>query len=152
MVAGIRYHLMAAGVDVTHEATKGALLLSSDDSHLVNGIFDVDRMIAMLSDTVQQALADGYQGLFATGDMTWEFGAEKNFARLLEYERALEAFFQRTPALRGVCQYCEDTLPTHAVQDALISHRALYINETLSRINQLYSSETVIAEAAGGTL
>lgn len=148
MVAGVRYYLTAAGVDVTQEVNRGALVLSSDNSHLIDGIFDADRMIEMLADTVEHALADGYKGLFATGDMTWEFGPEKNFVKLLEYERALEQLFQKTPALRGVCQYREDTLPSRAVQDALLSHQAVYINETLSRMNPSYSPHDSVAFAA----
>jgi hypothetical protein len=31
-------------------------------------------MMAKLEDAVTQALADGYKGLWATGDMGWEFG------------------------------------------------------------------------------
>lgn len=148
MVAGVRYYLTAAGVDVTQEVNRGALVLSSDNSHLIDGIFDADRMIEMLADTVEHALADGYKGLFATGDMTWEFGPEKNFVKLLEYERALEQLFQKTPALRGVCQYREDTLPSQAVQDALLSHQAIYINETLSRMSPSYSPSGSTASAS----
>lgn len=145
MVAGMRYYLADAGVDPMREATRGALVLTSDVSHLVDGHFDIDRMIAMLADTVERALADGYQGLFATGDMTWEFGDEKSFVKLLEYEHALEELFQKTPALRGVCQYCADTLPANAIQDALLSHPAVYINETLARINPSYSPTATAA-------
>ncbi len=71
--------------------------------------------------------------------MTWEFGEERNFSALLEYDRALEDLFRRTAALRGVCQYCEDTLPVQVVRDGLTSHQMVFINETLSRINPLYS-------------
>lgn len=45
----------------------------------MNGVFDVARMLGMLADAVNDALAHGYAGLWATGDMTWELGSEKNF-------------------------------------------------------------------------
>ncbi len=35
-------------------------------------------MLHKLEDALDQALSDGYKGLWATGDMTWEFGSEKN--------------------------------------------------------------------------
>src|ERR1043165_1060819 len=64
MVAGIRSQLYSTGTDVSNEVARGALVLGSDDSHLVDGRFDVDRMIEMLETAVQAALADGYAGLY----------------------------------------------------------------------------------------
>jgi MEDS: MEthanogen/methylotroph, DcmR Sensory domain len=139
MVAGMRSYLAAAGLDVAQEVSSGSLVLSSDASHLVNGRFDVDRMLGMLADAVNEAVVEGYTGLWATGDMTWEFGSEKNFGKLLEYECGLEEMFGSHPALSGVCQYHQDTLPDNALHVALSRHRALYVNETLSRINPFYS-------------
>src|SRR5690349_17489909 len=63
MVAGIRSHLAAAGLDVPAAVQKGSLVLSSDQSHLLNGRFDVGRMLQMLKDALRQAFTDGYQGL-----------------------------------------------------------------------------------------
>ena len=79
MVAGLRSFLLAAGVDVPHEIMKGSLVLSSATGHLLNGRFDVDHMLSMLNQAVDQALDAGYKGLWATGDMSWEFGPEKTF-------------------------------------------------------------------------
>src|SRR5690242_3502852 len=56
MVAGMRSHLTAAGVDVMKETERGALILSSDQGHLLNETFDVDGMLAMLGNALNQAL------------------------------------------------------------------------------------------------
>ena len=63
----------------TKEVTQGNLVLSSDQGHLENGGFDVDRILKLLSDAVDQALNEGYKGLFVTGDMGWAFGPERDF-------------------------------------------------------------------------
>ncbi len=134
MIAGIRSYLAAAGVDVAREVEKGSLVLSSDQGHLENGHFDADRMLQGLETAVHQALSEGYQGLWATGDMTWEFGSKDEMSKLLEYEWKLEDLFRRQPCLSGICQYHVDTLP----QD----------NETLSRLNPHYSTrEAYCADA-----
>jgi hypothetical protein len=86
MVAGIRSYLAATGLDLNEQTQKGALVISSTQEHLVDGRFDVDRMIARLIAAVQQSERDRYAGLWASGDMAWEFGPERNFAKLLEYE------------------------------------------------------------------
>jgi hypothetical protein len=139
MVAGMRSYLAAAGVDVAKEVEEGNLVLTSDRSYLVNGTdFDPESMIQSLEDMIEQALADGYDGLWATGDMTWEFGPSKDFSKLVEYEWRLEELFRRRPQLGGICQYHAETLPREVLQKGLLVHRGLFINETLSLINPHY--------------
>lgn len=139
MVAGMASCLAAQDIDVAHEVSKNSLVLSSDRSHLSNGNFDVDEMIGKLEDAVRQALKDGYKGLWATGDMSWEFGSERNLQKLLRYERELEELFRRQPLLCGICQYHGDLLPHEILGHSLLTHRAVFINETLSRINPQYA-------------
>ena len=87
MVAGIKSQLAANGVDVQQSITNGSLVLSSEQSHLLGDWqFDISSMIGSLERALQQALKGGYQGLWATGDMTWEFGPSKDLTKLLEYE------------------------------------------------------------------
>lgn len=138
MVAGMRSCLAAAGTDVPNEIMKGRLVLSSDETHLVNGRFDIDRMLGMLKNGLDQALNGGYQGLFATGDLSREFGPEQDFSQLLEYEWRLEEFFHANPALSGICQYHADTLPPKVLRQGLLTHPSIYINTTLSRLNPHY--------------
>ena len=139
MVAGMRSCLAAAGVDVVKEVGEGDLVLTSDRDYLINGTdFDPQSMIQSLEDMLEQALTDGYTGLWATGDMTWEFGPAKDFSKLVEYEWRLEELFRRRPQLGGICQYHSDTLPRDVLQKGLLVHRGLFINETLSLINPHY--------------
>ena len=138
MVAGMRSHLAAAGVDIPQQVKKTSLVMSSDQDHLVDGRFDVDRMMHTLGDAVRQAVKDGYAGLWATGDMTWELGPQRDFSKLLEYEWRLEAFFRTYSALSGVCQYHADTLPRKVLRQAVLTHPSIFINETLSLINPRY--------------
>ncbi len=138
MVAGLRSALYAAGLDVERETAQGSLVLSADSSHLVDGRFDVERMIDTLDVAVKTALADGYAGLFATGDMSWEFGSEQELSKLLQYEWRLEQLFRKHAALSGICQYHCNLLPREAVREGLVSHASLFINETISRLNPHY--------------
>lgn len=148
MVAGIRCYLAAVGIDIAHEVDKTSLVLSSDQGHLINGHFDIDRMMHTLEDAMGQALDNGYDGLWATGDMTWEFGPEKDFSRLLEYEWRLEEFFRKHRALGGICQYHADTLPREVLRQGLLAHSSIFVNETLSRINPHYFRADPYSEQA----
>jgi MEDS: MEthanogen/methylotroph, DcmR Sensory domain len=143
MVAGMCSYLAAAGVDVAYETARTSLILSSEPEHLENGRFDVDRMIQSLQDSVDRALQDGYEGLWATGDITWEFGSERDFSRLIEYEWRLEELFRQRRQLGGICQYHTDTLPHEVVRSGLHTHPQLFISETLTLINPDYLSPDI---------
>ncbi|MFY9742375.1 MAG: MEDS domain-containing protein [Candidatus Sulfotelmatobacter sp.] len=145
-VAGMSSYLAAAGIDVADELSKAHLVFSSDQSRLPGGGFDVDEMIGKIDDATVQALTDGYKGLWATGDMSWEFGSERNLAKLLKYERQLEELFRRQPMLCGICQYHSDLLPHETLRQGLLAHRAVFINETLSRVNPHYTETDSILD------
>lgn len=134
MVSGIRSTLFAMGFDVVSETEKGRLVLSSDPV-TTDGKFDMDVMLEQLEDSINQAVHDGYKGLWVSGDMTWEFGAWRDFSSLMEYELHLEELFSRRKELCGICQYHKDTLPESVMRTALHVHPSIVINETLFRIN-----------------
>lgn len=138
MVDGMRAYLTSSGLDVHDAVVSGRLILSSGHDHLVNGEFDPQRMLRLLKDAYDGALKDGHAGLWASGDMAWEFGPERDFDKLVQYERALEVFFHAHPNLQGVCQYHADVLPGDVVKNGLAVHPAIYVNDTLSRINAQY--------------
>ncbi len=138
MVAGLKSYLFAAGVDVPYEVARTSLILSSEQSHLKSGHFDTEELLCTLEDALNQALSDGYQGLWATGDMTWELGPDRDLDKLLEYEWRLEKLFKKYPSLSGICQYHANSLPHEMVAHSLLIHPALFINETLTRVNPRY--------------
>jgi hypothetical protein len=120
---------------------------------LAHGHFDADRMPQSLEGAVRDGLRDGYQGLWATGDMTWEFGSRREFRKLLDYEWKLEDLFRRQPCISGICQYHIDTLPQDAVRSGLLAHPSIFINETLSRLNPYYvTSEAYSAKTRSPAL
>ena len=138
MVAGLRSHLAAGGVDVAREVAKSRLILSSDQAHLINGSFNMDLMLKALENLLNNALRDRHTGLWAVGDMTWELGMETDPARLLEYEWRLEKMFRQRPELSGICQYHADTLPRALMRQSLLVHPSVFVNQTLSLINPHY--------------
>ena len=137
MVAGMRSTLAALGVDVALEASASRLILSCEPV-TSGGDFDIEAMLNKLEDSLNQALNDGYKGLWASGDMTWEFGPKKDFSRLLEYEFRLEELFRKRKELWGVCQYHKDTLPQDVMRKSLLIHPGVFISDTLTRINPHY--------------
>jgi hypothetical protein len=139
MVAGLRSHLAQIGVDVARETAKNSLVFSSELSHLSEDqTFDVDRMIATLEDALHQTLRDGYVGLWASGDVAWEFGPKVDFGQLAQYEMRLEDFICTHAEISGICQYHASVLPPDAMQTGHEMHPSFFINETQSRLNPAY--------------
>jgi hypothetical protein len=136
MVAGMRSYLAAADVDVAYESLRQSLMMSAQQDHLIDGKwFSVDKLMHDLEAALDQALSDGYAGLWATGDMTWELGPDIGSGKLLEYEWRLERFFRSHPEMGGVCQYHIDSLPPIAVRHGICTHPRVFVSETLSMIN-----------------
>lgn len=145
MVSGMRSSLASMGVNVASHIAQNKIMLSSETVS-ANEDFNSEQMLQKLEDALDQALKDGYKGLWASGDMTWELGSEKNFEKLLEYEWKLEALFHKRKELNGVCQYHHDTLPNEVMRQGLLLHQTLYISDTLSRINPHHINASLSSE------
>lgn len=136
MTSLVRDDLAERGVPVEAELKRGALVFSSDRSHLERG-FDPRGMVALLRRLVGEAVSDGFTGLWASGDMRWELGSDENFERLREYEALLDGVFAELP-LAGVCQYRREHVPPGAVLDALTTHPSAYVGGRLCAENVFY--------------
>jgi hypothetical protein len=137
MVTGMRSTLAAMDIDVASEIANARLVMSSEPVSAGKD-FDVALMLGKLEDSLNQALKDGYKGLWASGDMTWEFAPGNDFSKLLEYELALEELFRKRKELCGICQYHKDTLPQDVMRQSLLAHPTIVVSQTLTRINPHY--------------
>ena len=146
MVAAMQSKLATIGVDVLDELDKTSLVLSSERDQIVEGRFDADRMMQKLEAALQHALDDGFEGLWAVGDMSWEAGFHTAFGTLLDYEWRLEEFFRKHSQIQGICQYHADTLPRANLNVGVLAHPAFFINETLSRLNLRYRRGEIPAD------
>jgi hypothetical protein len=138
MIAEFRAYLAATGVDVELELREANLILSSERPQLIDGRFEIRVMLEILQTEFDHAMSDGHTGLWATGDMTWEMGPDKDVMRLLEYEWRLDRFIHSHPQFGAVCQYHLDTLPTGLLEQGVSAHPEIYVNETLSILNARY--------------
>jgi MEDS: MEthanogen/methylotroph, DcmR Sensory domain len=139
MVAGLLSHLTQVGVNVARETAQNSLVVSSHLGHLSEDrTFDVDRMIATLEDYLSETLRDGYVGLWASGDIAWEFGPGADYGPLKQYEMRLEDFMCAHAEMSGICQYHSGVLPPDAMRTGHEMHPSLFINETRSEWNPAY--------------
>jgi hypothetical protein len=144
MVASLRWQMETLEVDVQRELESGRLVLTSERSHLRNGLFDMDIMFRLLEEAFHGAMKDGYAGLWTSGDIGWEFGSGQDLSKLREYELKLDDFFAVHPEYGGVCQYHGPSLPSLAIQDAFHTHPTLFVTESLSMSNSRYRNSEFV--------
>jgi MEDS: MEthanogen/methylotroph, DcmR Sensory domain len=149
MVAELRSGLAEIGVNVSRETSKHSLVFVSSLGHLRDDqTFDVDRMIAGLGDALNQTLQDGYVGLWASGDIAWEFGDKGDFGQLRHYEMQLEEFMCAHAEMSGVCLYDATGLPLEAMQTGREVHPSFFISENESHLSPAYSSKRQLGPMA----
>jgi hypothetical protein len=142
MVSDFGSFLTAQRIDVKGEIARGNLQLSTGQDHLLGGWqFDAELTVQMLARMLDQAMSDGYEGLWGTGDIAWEFGPTRDFSKLGAYETLLENFLRQNPNVGGLCQYRSDMIPRDVVREGLLAHPRVLVDESSSLLNRWYSPE-----------
>ena len=133
-----REALRSAGINVTREESRGALvLLTKETGHLAGGSFSASRMISMLRSAVEGALKDGFEGLCAAGDMTWLLDEAPGSEEIAEYEALLNHFYNTNRAL-GLCQYNRRKLPAKILDHGIATHPTVRIAGPILLTNPFY--------------
>jgi len=118
----VRDALQREGVDVQGCLDSGQLsILTKEDAYVKEGCFDPDKMIALLAESTEAAVKEGYPGLRVTGEMTWALQGLPGSERLIEYEAKLNEFFPSSKCL-AVCQYDQQRLDPAVLLDVLRTH------------------------------
>lgn len=114
--------LAQEGIDVQAYLDSGQLhLLVKEQAYVKDGYFDPDKMITLLAESTEVALQEGFQGLRATGEMTWIIARLPGSERLIEYEAKLNHFFHGSKAL-AICQYNETRFSPELLLNVLATH------------------------------
>lgn len=129
---GVLDLLRAGEVPVDDAMAAGRLVVrSAAESYLAEPPFDPDRMITIMHDAVDQALADGFAGFRLTGDMSWAARGVLGADRLLDYERRVSEVFATRPAA-ALCQYDRRRFDAATLAGALEAHPHMLVPTTQS--------------------
>lgn len=135
----LRAKLTAAGIDVQALLDKGQLvILTAKEAYLRDGQFDPDRMMALLGEEADKAVAEGYAALRATGEMTWALAGEPGSERLVEYESRVNDFFATHKHCYGLCQYDRRRFDSEMLIDILHTHPNVLFGKEAFDNSQMY--------------
>jgi signal transduction histidine kinase len=137
--------LVAAGLPVVRAVERGALVLATqDETYGRTGRFDPDDMLAFLDERIDEALADGFVGLRATGEASTTI-ADELWPEVLRYEAQLNEYFARRPFL-ALCRFHAACVRPDRVQDLLRTHPVALVRGDLCA-NPFYErSELVLSD------
>jgi hypothetical protein len=113
--------LEAEGICSLRAESRGALIFSTpEEEYLVNGIFDPNAVLARADRYVREALADGFTGLCATGELM-NVPSDEVWREIVWYEAQINENFARLP-FTGLCRYPRTVVPANRVRDVLRTH------------------------------
>jgi hypothetical protein len=120
------------GVEVNTALESGSLVFSSwRQFYLTDGIFNPNRAVKRVQEATRQALAQGFNTLRITAEMTWASFRIPGSERLAEYERLLnQKVFSQQPCL-ALCQFEQVLFSPEALEGIASSHPVLIHDEAL---------------------
>jgi len=123
----VRGYLRDDGLEDEPYLRSGQLsLLRAADVSMREGVYDPDRMIALLRTETERAQADGYAALRVAQEMTWAVRGLPGAERLTEYERKLDAFLSGSRCL-AICQYDRSRFDPAVLLEVLQVHPMVVI-------------------------
>jgi DNA-binding CsgD family transcriptional regulator len=143
-VEAILAYLRGDGLDVEPYLARGQMVfLTRDETYMQGGVFDLERMIALLRAQMDQALAEGYPALRITGEMGWALRGLPGSERLIEYEGKLNEFFPGSRCI-ALCQYDWRSFGPQLLMDVLSIHAVAVVNAILYDNYYYVSPATVL--------
>ena len=122
------YEALMESRDIERHMEEGCIsFIEKDRAYLKEGRFDAGRMLRFVLDCTERAVAEGYAGLTATGEMSWYKADAPGSDQLMIYEARLNDFFcENAPTL--LCQYDESVFDHTVLIDAIRTHPRLILN------------------------
>jgi len=120
-------HFLDTGFDPQPYLASGQLgVLTLDETYMKRGFFDPDVMIDLLGAEIERSLAEGYESLRLTAEMSWALRGLPGSERLIEYEAQLNELFPGSNCI-GICQYDSRLFPPTMLMDVLATHPLVII-------------------------
>ena len=126
--------LHAEGLPLDGLIARGLLrVLPPDQSYLLAGRFDAQRMLAFIEEAVISTLATGHSHILLTGEMTWCLSdtAIPGAEQLGTYEELLNPLLEKYPNVTLLCQYDLKRFDGASILDALLTHPSVHLHQGL---------------------
>ena len=144
-------HSLSGSGEMEAAAESGQLaFLEREESYLKDDSFDPERMLGFIRSAHKAALAEGYRGFRATGEMSWYRAGQPGSEKLMEYEAKVNHL---NPELGSdfLCQYDEASFDNSILMDVLHTHPRMVIRGERCVNPYFVSPEDFLAMRSGRT-
>jgi hypothetical protein len=122
--------LRSAGIDVDARIEAGDLRIERGEDAYAEAEFDPDRLIELLADACRGSVADGYDGLWMAGELSWCFHTDLDYDHVVGFEADFDAACPDLP-VTALCQYDLDRFDDESVAKALWTHEQIVYRYTI---------------------
>lgn len=122
--------LESAGVDVAARVAADDLLVREGREAYAESDFDPDALAASLEDGSRESVADGYEGLWVAGEVSWCFHTDMSYDHVVGFEADFDALSRDLPVV-ALCQYDLNRFDEESVAKALWTHRQVVYRYSL---------------------
>jgi len=102
------------------QASRALISLTPEEAYLDDGVFRPEQVLARVERYVHDAIADGFTGLSATGEVI-HVPTDELWRQIVWYEAQINETFARLP-FSGLCRYPRAVVPASRVRDVLRTH------------------------------
>jgi hypothetical protein len=81
------------------------LMLDKKDAYSKEGIFEPDKMIALIEELTNESLEQGYNGMAITGELSWLLEYGNGIDKIIEYEWKLNDRIFNRLEVSALCRY-----------------------------------------------
>lgn len=127
-----RARLAGLGVPVPAVEDGKLVVASAVEMYCPDGTFVPDRMLANFPIVYNAGREAGFEGVRATGEMSWARRGLPGSERLIEYESRINTVVRETP-LTAVCQYDARLFDGATLFEVLIVHPVMIVRGRISR-------------------
>ena len=124
----LRELLRAEGLPVDDLIARGVLrILPPEETYLLTGRFDAQRMLAFMESAILGAQASGYDRVFITGEGSNRLPNAPGVEGMMHYEALLNPLVEKYPGVTIVCQYDLRRFDGASVLDTLLTHPSVHV-------------------------
>lgn len=104
------------------------MVIPPEESYLLTGKFNIQRMLAFLESHILGAIAEGHDRILLTGEMTWSLPDKPGAENMMHYEALLNPLVDKYPGVTIVCQYDLKRFDGPSVLDLLLTHPSVHVS------------------------
>lgn len=119
----VKEYLKEAGVDLVAKVEQGQLLLlDKEESYAQEQEFVPAKMINFLKDAAEEAVAEGYDALRVTGEISWALDYENGREKIINYELKLNQELFPHHSVIALCRYNLNKFSPEMIKNVIKTH------------------------------